>query len=314
LRSAHYLSAELGLRQEIGQLRQSIPEPSAWDRLAAERNNRRIASLRIELDGISDDLEWTFSGTGVYDHKMSLGRLSQLSDPLGRALRWTARDIVFMEWGESPAGSIREVIEPLVVGTVNGSFGLRLTRPQDEQGSLIGGSLFDSTVERVLSAFQSAADGDSPEELFDKIPGLRNRAIKGIRDLSILIAQSGQPSQIRWRRDRLLTVTKANAERLAEILESAQTDEGTVTVRARIRGADLDSYAFHLMESTPEGDKHYQGKADPSLIHRLEGVGLDAEVVATLRVVTLESRTLREPRESYALMSFDLVDPDALLA
>ncbi len=306
MNSSEFLRREISLRERLAELQQEAGEAEdGWGRLTHQRNRQQLVRARRELADVSDDLEWAFDGLLVYSDRIAMSQLIRLAGPLAQALRWTGRDILFVEGGAPVVGTtLSELVEPVLTGTFSGaSFGLRLSRsPVPEQLRLLEEPLFNRVVERVVTIFRAATMGDSATAVLDELGGLRQRSVNGLRTLAERLAESGGRSHIRWRGDTVLVVSPDDAQLLATTLSQVEPTEANRTIRAVLQGADLGSGSFHLIErQVPEREKHYRGRAEPEGITQLRGVGLGTEVTATLRVVLLDSPILEEPKESYVL-------------
>ena len=195
LKSGQHLRTELDLRVSIEELRARRPSDT-WDSYAREKNRRGTARTQTQLDALSPDFEWFFDGLGVYGHRIAMRRLRNVTDPLGRSLRWIGRDLIFLEGGVESDSPIRDLVEPLVSGMgIEGSFGIRLTRPfASEQTSLFQDPLFERTADRIISIFNAGKDVDHPATVLNAVAGLRRRSIAGLRDLSLALAAGGRPT------------------------------------------------------------------------------------------------------------------------
>ncbi len=309
MRSSEFLRREISLRRRLADLQREAGETTeGWGRLAHQRNRQQLARANRQLSEVGGDLEWAFDGVGVYADRIAMGRLVSLADPLAQALRWTGRDILFLEGGGPVAGvELKDLVEPVVTGTFSGaSFGLRLSRaPVLEQLSIFEEPLFNRVAERVVTIFRAATGEESPSAVLDELTGLRQRTLNGLRSLAERLAESGGQSRIRWRGDTVVVVAPDDAQLLAETLSQVEPREADVTIQAVLQGADLGTGSFHLVVVTSEGEKHYRGRSEPEAIPQLRGLGLGTRVSATLRVVLLDSPLLEEPRESYVLRQIE---------
>jgi Trypsin len=78
----------------------------------------RIGELRHALASVGPDLDVEIRGHGVYGDSAAFRRLTTLMDPLGQAVRYTARDI-FRAYGEetAPGVDLDELAEPVFAGS-----------------------------------------------------------------------------------------------------------------------------------------------------------------------------------------------------
>lgn len=314
MKSSRHLQREVSLRQEIDRLRNEVgDDPEGWDRYARRGNRGGLAAAQRELADISEDFEWTFDGTGVFDHGIAMNRLIELAEPLGQTLRWTARDLLQIEGGGENVTNTAELVEPLVTGMFAGSFGVRLSRPPiDEQLSMTQPTLFDRTVDRVLLILGATHDEEPEMAIFDALEGLRQTSLNGLEKLSRQLVEAGRSTHVRWRRDILLTVSPRDALLLAETIASAEPAEEDITIVAELRGGDIDG-TVHLVEAVPnEPNRHYRGKTEPDATSALRGIALGSMVRATLLVVTLTSDVLSKTKETYVLRQITPLGQDIL--
>lgn len=312
LRPRQEIEAHLSFRHDREELRrqQSDGEPLAlpqgWDYYEQLRNRQEVQRLRAELAEVGEGLDWSFDGEGVYGHGITFARLRRVSDRLGRTLRWTGRDLYALE-GYPPQSTNPGVLaEPVVAGTFNGSFGLRVVgAPAAEQFQLDGTSLFDRTAQRVVDIFASAASTESDVGILEHVVGLRRRALKGLTDLATEVTESKRSSYIRWHGDVVVTISPNTAERLVRTLAEVTAREGTRNVVGTLLGGDLSEGGerFHIVPRSREEDQplHYRGGIDPTAVVALRRISLGSTVEAQITVIYTESPLLPEPRESYIL-------------
>ncbi len=305
MRSSHHLQREISLRQEVDRLQAALAhEATGWGLYAHRRNRDRLAAAQEEMSQISEDLEWVFAGEGIYSNGIALNRLIELSEPLGRALRWTSKDLLLLEGVPESSVSNGNLVEPVITSTFRGSFGLRLARPPVDEQLLFGSeeTLFERSVSRLVAVFAAAHDSEDPRDaILESLRGFRQHTLNGIRDLSDRLAKGGRPSLIRWRRDEIVTVRSVDAREIEETIAGADPNEREITVRAALTGADLVSRSFHLVERRPGlRDRHYRGKTEPDAIAGLR-IQLGTEVEAKILVLSIDSLLLAEPKESFLL-------------
>lgn len=311
LRSLKYMQREMALRRQIDALQQQVGDQlEGWGRLARRTNLEHLAELGHKLSRTTGELEWSFDGLGVYGNHIAISRLVDLAAPLGQSLRWAGHDIILLE-GQPPSfADNRDLVDPVVTGTFDGSFGLALSRPPVTEQPSMSGTVFERAVKRVLMVFQAANADDPRAEVLQALIGLRKNTLSGLQTLSGRLAEAGRPSWIRWQGETVVTVHPEDAGVVAETISSAQLREEETTVRAVLEGADLVSGNFHLVMRRKDRDKHYRGRAEADAVAGLRGVRLGTRVSATLLVVLLDSPFLEEPKESYVLRSITpLEDP-----
>jgi hypothetical protein len=267
------------------------------------------------LAAVGGNFEWEFNGLGVQDGVISMRRFEDLISPLGQTMRWTARDILFVEGLPETDAAVADLVEPVLVGTFAGSFGILLGRTSASEQLAFEGSLFDRTVERVMAIFRAAATDDPQREVLNTLTGFRARTLNGLQHLSERLAEAGLPSVIRWQGESVLTVKPEQAAVVVAAITEATPHEEEVTVQARLEGADLDTGSFHLVvvRPDPERDRHYRGKAESSASSALRGIRLGASVSATLVVLSVDSPILEQPKETFVLRQIAATDQDELL-
>lgn len=302
MRSTNSLQREISLRRTLDEAIRAVEVPDQWDRRARHANSRVLAELHDQLSTSEGELEWAFAGIGVYDHKITLARLTELSGAMAQTLRWTARDLILLE-GRPETPDIGALVEPVVTGTFDGSFGLRVAAPPipEQRGLFAEGSLFQRTADRIIAVFKATHAEDPEAEVVTLLTGLRRHAIAGFRNLSNTLAASGAPTWVRWRGETVVTVSTVDAELLFATLDQVVPTEEEVQVFGILEGADRDAGQFHIVVPRATGDLHYRGKAEEGIAGELTGLAIGSRVTATLVVLRLDSPFLLEPRQTYLL-------------
>lgn len=304
LRSSRRLQQERSLLERINDLARDTGDSDVgWGQFAAERRRERIAQIEEELAEIRGELEWAFDGLGVYGHSIAFNRLVALIGPLGQTLRGTARDLLFLDGAQaaSTTADSKELIEPVITGSFDGSFGLRISGPPVTEQISFEGTLFERTASRIVEIFRAAHSEEAQTEILDLVGGLRKTTISGLQRLTEELSRAGKASRIRWQGETVITVTPSDAEVLYETISAVEPSEQVVEIQARFWGGDLDSSHFHLVVSEEPRPKHYRGKAEEAARDELRGIPLGAAVSATLVVVETSSPLLPEPKETYVL-------------
>jgi hypothetical protein len=299
-KSKSLLRQEISLRKELERIQSGRKISSEWDRFEASQNRMMLARAQKFFAATGTDLDITVDGVGIYGHTISLGRLASVSEPLGRAFRWTGNDIAFVEGGVDTRQNAKQLAEPVLAGTFGGSFGLRLSRaPIEEQGVLNQEPLFDRTAQRFIQIFLAAHDAEPATAIAEAVLGLRTTAVNALRDFAAQLGELGSPSIFQWREETVLTISASDARFISTTIGAVEPREETRTIRARLEGGDIDTGRFHLIDEVL--DRHYRGKSDPTAATRLNGLVLGTMVDAVLTVIVTDSPALDNPRESFVL-------------
>lgn len=309
IRSSDYLQTQLRLRTRLEELREqnlgdeTLTPDSGWDYFERQRSYERIQELRQEIADVSDDMEWVFDGRGVYGESIAMKRLQSLIEPLGQTMRWTGRDLIMAQGGVSAGAPTTQLVEPVIVGTVSGSFGIRIARaPVAEQVTLFGGSIFDLTAAFVVGVFETARDNLDQHIIREELLGLRQNALAGFRKLALRLAESGEPTRIRWQRDTVVAVDVRTAERLAETLGSVEAGAETRVLQGVLPGGDISDGRFHLVVETDEGTIQYRGDVAEDVVDGLRAIQYGGRVEATVNVLFTDSPLREDPVEDYVLV------------
>lgn len=318
LRSSTFLRTQLLLRrqeerQRIEALgREPTIDGEPFDFYARRRGLQRIAVLQRDLARVGPELDVSIEGPGVYRDSASFRRLTVLMDPLGQALRYTARDI-FRVYGEElvPGVALDELAEPVFAGSfANGSFGIHVSRsPVGEQPTLFNDvPLFDRSVDTFLDVFRAARDEADPAPIIESVAGLRTFAVSGYKKLANVLSLSSSTTTLRWHSDEIIAVTPAIADMVDEALSTVSTHEETIRVIGTLTGSDMNDERFHVIVREPDRDRHYRGGVEADALAALKEITPDTRVRAEIVVHFTESDLLNKPRESYDLRSVTVLD------
>lgn len=311
LKSSSSLREQLLLRRATESARVAAlgREPSLdtepFDFYLHERAIERIAELEAELGILMSDeaFEFEFDGRGVYLHSITFRRLEGLVKPIGQTLRWTARDQAILDGWEGSNEELLMLAEPVLSGTVQSSFGIRITRaPLHEQIAMDHGLLFDRAVDRVMALFRAAHDTNEPAAIVETLSGLRANAVNGFKELALALAQSTVPTRVRWRNEEVIAVSPSTAAVIVEALSNVRVTEENVVVVGVLTGGDLTDERFHLiLDEEQAKPRDYKGNVEPNLIETLRSLTLGSRVQATIQVSETESDFLSHPKRSYLL-------------
>jgi hypothetical protein len=310
MRSSDNLGREIELRRRALELQEALADDhvQGWGQLEHQRKIAALHRVESELATVGPDMDWAFNGPGISDGRITMRRFEYLFYPLIRTMRGTARDLLFVEGVHPTDAAVNDLIDPVFAGTFVSSFGIRLSRSSaSEQLSLLEAPLFDRTAERVLDVFRAARAGDPVPAVLDQLSGMRRNTLNSFRQLSERLVEGGWPATIRWRGQTIQTVRPEDASVVVAAITQATPKEDTITVRATLREADLDTGSFHLRQSLPgsERDRDYRGKAAPDARSALHGIRLGSEVIAVLAVLTMDSPVHARPRETFVLQSIE---------
>ncbi len=303
MRSLTAIRQEIRLRQQLDEAAQAaIDSETEWDAVARQSNRRALKRLGQDLSDVQGLFEWSFSGLGVYDHSITLTRLTDVCSALGQTMRWTARDLALLE-GRPVTSDFTALVEPVVTSTFDSSFGLRVAAPPivEHPEMFLEGTLFERTTERVLAVFKAAASEDAAREVVTLLTGLRRNAIAGFKTLTQRLAEAGAPTSIRWRGDTVWTVSTSDAEVLFTTLSAVEPVEEELPITGVLVGGDSDAGQFHIVLRRVTGDRHFRGKTEEGVDQQLEGLTLGTTVNAMLLVVRVDSPFMQEPKETYLL-------------
>jgi hypothetical protein len=309
MRSSTHLRREIALRRRALERQRELGDHlEGWGGYAYRRAVDDLARAESDLARLGGDLEWEFSGAGVReDGRISLKRFESILAPLAMTMRWTARDILFVEGMPQTGATLEELVDPVFAGTFAGSFGIRLERnPVAEQGSFFAEPIFDRTAERVLDIYRAARGDDPIPDVLDTLNGLRKNTLTNMSRLSQRLVDAGRPAVIRWHGESVLTVTPEDAAVVVAAISDATPSEEVRTIDALLIGGDYASGTFHLRESLPQGDRDLRGKAEPEARVALDGMVLNRRVRATLVVLTVDSPVLERPKETFLLRAISL--------
>lgn len=317
LRSSKTLQSELELLRHLIELRRDVLndseagiDPEPWDEFEYENDLVELRELTSELALIGEQLDWAIEGSGVHGHLIEMGTLNMYTTALRGLLRWTAQDIVVEEGMPRTEVTRWKLVEPVLAGTFDGSFGVRITRaPVTEHVEMFREPLFDRTVERLLTVLTTLNEGVTRTEVVEVVSRLRRNSISHLKALAQAIVASGAPSQVRWRGGDPITIMPATASELVDILEAVVEQDEPRVVVGRLSGGDYDDERFHLVEHAPAGTRpqEYRGVVDPSLRQDLERLHLNERVRATVLVTYADSPFTLEPSESYTLVGIEPV-------
>ena len=309
MRSSTHLRREVALRRRALELQREVGDHSeGWGKYAYHRAVVDLARAEVDLARLSGNLEWEFSGAGIWDDgRISLKRFQSILIPLAMTMKWTARDILFVDGLPQSRATLDELTDPVFAGTFAGSFGIRLERnPVAEQTSLFQEPIFDRTAERLLEIYRAARGDDPIPDVLDTLNGLRKTTLTNVSRLSQRLADAGRPAVIRWQGESVLTVTPEDAAVVVAAISDATPSEEVRTIDALLVGGDYESGTFHLRESRPDGDRDLRGKAEPQARAALDGMALNRRVRASLVVLTVDSPVLERPKETFLLRAISI--------
>ena len=254
----------------------------------------------MELAAIQDELEWSFSGRGVYGSTISMKRLTSLISPIGQVLRSMARDVARVQ-GRPATDNFGDLIEPVVTDTFSGSFGIRVGPAPVMEQLALEGSLFERTADQVVEVLSAAQAGDVEERVVALLAGLSKSTVNGFKALATQLVVAGEPTSVRWRGDTVVTISTAEAERLAAVLGQVDATDESITIVGILEGGDRTAGEFHIAAEVEGRVARYKGKADPAAVAHLTGLALGASVVAQIRIDRQESPLFEKPRVNYVL-------------
>ena len=312
LSSLAEVQEQISLRNRVIELRraalgrQLVPD-DGWDYYEDQRDRRELAALGQRLTDLTGDLVWTIDGKGVYGNSVTMGQLETFSRPLRGLLRWTQRDLVVVQGPPLTDAKMWQLVEPVVAGTVDGSFGLRLTRPPltEIMDLFSAGTLFEQAAKRIAEIFATAGDSVSGAEVAGTFAGLRSNTRSHLFTLSTAVIESGGTSEVQWQGGEPIPVTSSVAATVIRELQSNPPDPEELTVVGLLDGGAVKGRSFILIADTDEdADKppaRYRGRVSAEVASLLPALHFEERVVATLTVTYTDSPKTLEPKRTYTL-------------
>jgi hypothetical protein len=290
------------LRQQIeGLFAAEEASDDPWDAVERRANVRMLAFAEDALADVDDEvLEWAFEGPGVHDGSIDFDRLLYLSEPLRNALHWATRDLLVLAGFTPFAGrTTAEVAEPLVTGSLHGSFGLRITGSPYDQIDLFGEATFDRAVEVVMNVFDSVRTEDPAESVLEVIEDFRSNTIRSLTTLTSRLAESRHGVEVRWKGEPLPDVEPADAQQLSDILSTVDPHEERRQVTGVVEGVDRLTKDFHIIVRREADYDEYVGKAETGV--DLTGFAPGDRVDVTILVTEQISPFIRRQRRTHVL-------------
>lgn len=281
---------------------------------------KREQEIVAQLDEVpAPELALTIEGSSVQGHSILVDQLARLLASLQgtlSAIGQSLTDRVTIK-GQVPA-HIREATALRLIGTVEGSFGVRLRGPilPPVQESLfleqVGATtVFDSSLEVVLDVVEAVVRDEPEDTVRELLVPLGIRAVHRFAELADVINVSTvDVATFLWRgpeqeEPRRIRLSRQSAEKLEETLTRAEESQRDIPFTGRLVGASLVRDRFELQL---DDDEVISGTVERSLVARLKEF-FDATCTVTLRVTIAKSTIDEEEAATYRLIDIESPSP-----
>lgn len=281
-------------------------------RVMFEDLKKREQEILIQLDALpAPELTLTVEGAAVEGHSIRASQLGRLLASLQgtlSAIGQSLTDKITIK-GQIPV-HIREATALRVLGTAEGSFGVRLRGPLPlpVQESLLPepdeDNVFDSSLNVVLDVVEAVVNEEPEAAIRERVAPLGIRAVHRFAELAQSLNVSSLDSATFSLRgegpnqSRQVRLSRLFAERLEVTLTRAEESQRDMPFTGRLVGASLVRDRFELQMSD---DDVISGTVDQEIVPRLKEF-FDATCTVTLRVTIATSTIDEEETASYRLI------------
>lgn len=249
----------------------------------------------VELALTGQTMEIVLDGDAVSGHTVEAGFLADILGRFQRLLDGVAEARAGNTTGRGQvAEQIRSTVRLMVSDFVPGSFGVRITMPEQAE-QLFG--------EDVLSATLGLFASDPQVEVF--LPLMRLTRVKANYEalLKSLVAHDGH-MKVRTRSGGVIGFGAVTAQQRLDWIDLVETTSVTIDVMGELVGGDVEKKTYVLVVE----DTHYRGKVLDIAIEELRKVTLGSTVSAKLiKVVKEQVDGIVTPTEQFYMESITVL-------